>query len=847
MDDGHQKPDPLSAEASRYYNDPTAVDIAKRFIAGIHNRWVFDNVTERGSKPDDAKSRKVTVRRFCPGAPQGAIRQILDMITESAPYTDPIVSGHVLSGRWRPRVTWFRKDAQVSVGGRDSTVTLVQDLEPDYEYGEGDLFTLGNCSEEITYEYVWDAPNVTLPNDIGAVGITYSIYGAINRDDNTGLYSYVIMKRTAIEKHTPPYVSEKTFDSFTVTESWRNLYELPSWVEQYPHEGEYTGENGEVIRVSVRQNDDCTYDIVKESKFSSEDSDLLEACAKTLTEHQDTKTTGGNDSPLGEADEAAGGVHRQHRSERDQDGTWRNTVVTTTENKVNEWSMSKQGSLMGVRTTVVNRNTETDEGVVEGTPDVGEELSYQRTDGGRYVVTKTTFDAGDVGVIATSERKTEYQKEETETSVVDQKGEEEATAENGVLTEIGYRRTEYGTWQKTVGTTTETEVQESRKRVSVTARSMTETTVDSNKAEKAPNPTGDQYGSDVYNEVTPGGLFNATRVVTTGIRQAWSYTDKITPWLARTVTHKWNQDQAETVQPGDRFTEVRNSTMNELGLYDSVITQTAINEAEDGHAVQVSCTHKSTEVSTRGAEDEITLDKDKELAGYTTYKDGTVIRRQSFYDAETGGFGTRVTESVAQDGWSQVYSAPFNEDFDLRALYFGNLTKSELQGRLSTLSRDNVSQTIVQASHDDYNRVNGSVLQIVRRTDGSTGEEIGPLKPYREEFVCETVQIMRARQSSTTWVRRWTGLGFVGLDEYYDKAVKMANGGAGFPSESNLPRPYVEAKVIRGKSNLGGSYLYYTKVSFVDEKPMATTYDGRVTDPEGFIVSEATSSDGEEA
>lgn len=322
------KTDPLDTN-SLVYADNIRVEEAKRFIRNI--RWRWDLVSERGAKPKNGFRPKMAMRRFAPGAPLSSIRIILDMITDAAPYVNPIVSGDIIQGKWKPKVTWFRKDMQQQTYDMrgDATVTIVQDLVPDYEDGESDLVNAGgDCSEITEYEYVWDAAEVSAPSMPYPQGVTYGIQG-VNRDDDSGLFSYILVKRTAVEQHFGPYISVSSAKSYVTTEIYRNAYNVPA---DLPQEGDVV-DGGKVTRVDIGVNNDCTYNIQITRSFTSKVK-AVKSCAKTVYSHQETETTTGQEKGLGEAPAANGGVVKTHISTLEDDGTYTNEVRTVEEQAV---------------------------------------------------------------------------------------------------------------------------------------------------------------------------------------------------------------------------------------------------------------------------------------------------------------------------------------------------------------------------------------------------------------------------------------------------------------------------------------------------------------------------------
>lgn len=381
-DDSGPKTDPLDTN-SLVYADNIRVEEAKRFIKNI--RWRWDVVSERGNKPKNGFRPKMTMRRFAPGAPLNSIRIILDMITDAAPYINPIVSGDVIQGKWKPRVTWFRKDMQQQTYDlrADATVTIIQDLVPDYEDGEGELVNGGgNCERIQEIEYVWDAAEVSTPPLPYPQGVTYNVQN-INRDDESGLFNYMLVKSIAQEQHFGPYIASSSKKSYATREIYKNAYNLPA---DLPQEGDIVG-GGKVTQVSIEVNADCTYDITIVKSYTTKAS-AVKACSQTIFEHVDSNTTSGNDKALGEAPAASNGVATSHTSRLEEDGTYTNEIRTSTEIGVEDAVRQTTTGKFISTTTIADRNQNKEGSLNNGALGT---VKNSKTEGGLYNVETTTY------------------------------------------------------------------------------------------------------------------------------------------------------------------------------------------------------------------------------------------------------------------------------------------------------------------------------------------------------------------------------------------------------------------------------------------------------------------------
>ena len=381
-DDSGPKTDPLDTN-SLVYADNIRVEEAKRFIKNI--RWRWDVVSERGNKPKNGFRPKMTMRRFAPGAPLNSIRIILDMITDAAPYINPVVSGDIIQGKWKPRVTWFRKDMQQQTYDlrADATVTIIQDLVPDYEDGEGELVDSGgNCSRKEEIEYVWDAAEVSVPPLPYPQGVTYNVQG-INRDDESGLFNYMLVKSIAQEQHFGPYIASSSKKSYATREIYKNAYNLPA---DLPQEGDIV-EGGKVTQVNIDVNADCTYDITIVKSYTTKAS-AVKACSQTIFEHVDSNTTSGNDKALDDAPTASNGVITSHTSSLEDDGTYTNEVRRSEELGVEEAVKQTTAGKFISTTTTADRNQKKEGSLNNGALGT---VKNSKTEGGLYNVEMTTY------------------------------------------------------------------------------------------------------------------------------------------------------------------------------------------------------------------------------------------------------------------------------------------------------------------------------------------------------------------------------------------------------------------------------------------------------------------------
>lgn len=499
-EDTTAKYDPL--KDSPAYNSATRIEEAERFLKNIV--WTYENVSERGTAPKDGRCNRMTIRRFAPGAPGSCVREVLDILTKQAPYSDPVINNMVFPGKWKPKMSWFRKDsAHETVNYKTQTVTLIQELVPADENGDvEDVAGGGNCTQIREIEYVWDATDVETPEPPYPQGVTYQV-GGVNRDDDSGLFSYYIEKTIAVTQHYGPYVTQQTATSVVTQETWKNAYELPEGLPE--DDGTYTIA-GETVTVKREINPDCTWDItvLRERKVLG---DTTKECKKVLTEHEDATTVSGSAYPIGEAPQAGDGKYYANASKKEEDGTYTNREQVTNEISVKNHTKSYENTLFGLKTTTVDKNQGSEP---TGTPKIGESLSYQRTPGGSYDVTRVCFSVTNPGDVEESLSTTIAQSQCSWKSIKETKGTDTASAGNGVLTAYQYEQNQYGLWNTTKSVTTELPVIECAVSKDVTLQGTRVTTISKNQP-SADGYSATEVGDSLSVVKTPGGLYDITK------------------------------------------------------------------------------------------------------------------------------------------------------------------------------------------------------------------------------------------------------------------------------------------------------------------------------------------------
>lgn len=332
------------------HGDAEVAGLAREWIDSLDapvSRWRLSMIRKTAA-PEGGRERPVRIRRFVEGCPPAYVKAALEYLVSKSPYTGVVFNGEVLEGRYRPSLTYWRRDDQERSGvrGTDGTYTLVQDLvDADLEDAYGSPSQL-SCSEEVVTEWHWDDVEPgTLPVS-ASQGVSYAIANVQRGED--GLFSWSLVKRRALTQH----LGETTVscnDLATVTlETWDNVYG--------PEDGRYLDDTGAelsglpppcdgpgtVTRMAVSENPDCTLRISLERTDSKEDGYSWEdgtACRpRTSWVIENARTYPGDLIPKPEAGKSVSGDVR-----RNPDGSWtaRYSVTETPGNETETW---RQGS-----------------------------------------------------------------------------------------------------------------------------------------------------------------------------------------------------------------------------------------------------------------------------------------------------------------------------------------------------------------------------------------------------------------------------------------------------------------------------------------------------------------------
>ena len=345
-----------------------AIAKAKEWLDVATPRWRLQTLQHRGRynpKTGEYRQLPTRIRRFLNGTPAGMKAAVLQVLKESAPYKAPVFDLECDGCLYMPTNTFIRKDGVEHVTNqKDATYTIIQDLRLFDELGDRFSFPDASaCSEFGETEYFWDEFEVGDCPD-GSQGISYQITD-VSRDRETDLFSYRLRKVTALTQHMAPVVSQCDARKRVTVETWNNVYGEPGSFRWDPAKGgsapiqlpaPCSSADGVDVKVSVSENADCTYRIELVTTEAKVDEGLF-SVYRDQYKVQESERTFNAASPLPKSGvEYSGGVTTKYTSERNEDGSWNNTVDAETERHVPSSTVEVRVMPRSTTTTRVDTN-----------------------------------------------------------------------------------------------------------------------------------------------------------------------------------------------------------------------------------------------------------------------------------------------------------------------------------------------------------------------------------------------------------------------------------------------------------------------------------------------------------
>lgn len=322
---------------------------AAEWLKMAEGKWRLQTLQHRGRyniKTGEYKELPTRLRRFLNGTPVSVITRTLEMLKEAAPYRSPVFNWEYDEGLlYRPTNTLIRKDGpEMTTNGKDATYTIIQDLRLMDEDGEVlDVADGSSCSSVSYSSYHWDESDVEgCPP--GSQGVSYRVH-SVNRESETDLFSYTVSKTVAITQHMAEHTVQCSDRKRVTVETYDNVY---GSVGSYRYDSEIHGgaaidvpspctdEKGLTVEVSVQENADCTFKISVQRTYAYAD-DRAFSIYKDQYKTESVTSDMNQPAPLPRTGvEYSGGVKTKYSSEKNDDGTWNNTVDVETERPVPE-------------------------------------------------------------------------------------------------------------------------------------------------------------------------------------------------------------------------------------------------------------------------------------------------------------------------------------------------------------------------------------------------------------------------------------------------------------------------------------------------------------------------------
>lgn len=491
-----------------------------------------------------AKGKKTLVR-VASNPPLECMREILAYLSSAAGAKGLFCDGKAI-GDWAPMSAWY-EETRAEDGTQTVTVRVFQALrDPEDGEADGPFLVQDGCVWKVAHTFRWDVPEVeTVPK--GTSGVAYEIQG-LRRDEETGLYSYVLVKRERVAVEVGPWAAHQ--DAFE--DRARALLlglrdEEGSTVDQkvaaFAQEAEMKLTDGDGVTVDIQKskNDDCTTDVTIENAAEQ----AVPSAAVTVAEDAFGKRTTVLDRNQTAAAEPPAALGGETRAERTPGGRFNNTTLAYVPKTVKGAVTEETATLYESEASTTDRNVEA---------------------GAAQAPTKAQSAAKAAKDVATE-------------------GASPASPENGVITRVREQLTPEGKVDRVTVTRKELPVSEAEKVTAAGALSKTVRVTHRNQAEaKVPElvGTGDPAQGTIRRATvakTPGNLRDVTVETTTSTAVAEGQaggscdTTIFEHRHAKVARNQKTATQEATAAGGGKTYRV-SSRLNEDGTFDTESTVT---------------------------------------------------------------------------------------------------------------------------------------------------------------------------------------------------------------------------------------------------------------------------------
>jgi hypothetical protein len=332
--------------------------LAREFLEGAKWKLIFS----RGSGKS-VNGMKTRVRIYATGCPANALHEVQQLLSEEIPVLNPQIDGVAMSGTYYHRTSWWAGKIGAPMSVTPGTVSIIRELTDDVNLQNTNTVE-DDCGNTTTIRFVWDAESiedVTLAEHSGDQGYQVKI-GGVNRDPETGFYSYYVTTTERKYLNLPEHVTGEDAFSTDYAEAWlgmRGTIAAPTDDAGAP----VAVLNPDVFEAGVskgvswrRNNDDCTLDAEGRKKVAKRDITTMEACQKDIFKEADAVEVSAQVAKLGHAPAAANGVKKSHKSDLRADGLFVNRIDTDTEKKVVDSRKVDSSTVYEVEASTVQTN-----------------------------------------------------------------------------------------------------------------------------------------------------------------------------------------------------------------------------------------------------------------------------------------------------------------------------------------------------------------------------------------------------------------------------------------------------------------------------------------------------------
>ena len=296
-----------------------------------------------------------TLVRVAGEAPLGCLREVLGFLSSEAGARGVFVDGKEV-GDWAPMGAWY-EEVRAEDGTQAVTVRVFQALRG-AEDGEADgpFLVEDGCVWRVSHTFYWavgEVPEVPA----GSSGVSYALQG-LRRDDETGLYDCVLVRRERVPVEVGPWASHldvyrerETALLLGVRDDGEGSVDEKVAGFLGEHDLPLAAGDGKVLDVGKRKNEDCTTDVTVEVTAEVGVPEASVVVAEDSFARRVTVVDRGQEVEAGEP--MLGG---ESRSERTAGGRFDNTVVTVTPKEVPEAAVEGTRTLYEVEERVEDRN-----------------------------------------------------------------------------------------------------------------------------------------------------------------------------------------------------------------------------------------------------------------------------------------------------------------------------------------------------------------------------------------------------------------------------------------------------------------------------------------------------------